>query len=272
MPPVTGTRYGRLVLIGRLARHKHLFQCDCGQKTTGQLSDVLYGRKLSCGCLRKERATIHGHSGKAKSREYSSWMSMKGRCLNKSNTAYPWYGGRGIQVYKRWLTFENFLADMGAAPSQVHTIERLNSDGNYEPGNCRWATRKEQALNRRTNRLVEYNGKRQTVSEWVTLLKLDDELVRSRLKLGWSFQDAVDRERGFVSTYNGQSFKDIRGSIFGFLTVLHRTRTVKKRAMWLCRCACGTTKEVSGKDLRSGHTSSCGCQRGRPGKPKTKYK
>lgn len=129
-------------------------QCDCGNIAFAQTSDLRAGRHRSCGCLRVDVMTRHGgtNHGGGRTPEYRSWMSMKARCLDSDHDSYKWYGGRGITICDRWLaSFEAFLADMGARPSLKHSIDRINNDGNYEPGNCRWATANEQAQNQRHN-------------------------------------------------------------------------------------------------------------------------
>lgn len=100
----------------------------------------------------------HGHAVKGQTREYSTWHSMKQRCFNSKNPYYPRYGGRGITICDRWLKFEKFLEDMGLRPAG-RTLDRINNDGNYEPGNCRWATHKEQCRNRVSNRVLTLKGK-----------------------------------------------------------------------------------------------------------------
>jgi hypothetical protein len=157
-------RFGRLVVLGQAPRLSKAIRwhckCDCGGSTISQGHSLRHGMAQSCGCLAiectRQRNTTHGHTG---SETYQTWVSMLQRCENPNTVAYHCYGGRGIKVCERWHEFENFLADMGERPSGK-TIDRYpNKDGNYEPGNCRWATPKEQAGNRRSN-LIDLTGMR----------------------------------------------------------------------------------------------------------------
>lgn len=165
MNDVTGMRFGRLVVSGRSGRSlnkaiRWLCHCDCGGSIETESGALRYGRTSSCGCLRREvgRArrlaeTKHGHTRDRKpSGTWRSWMSMTDRCRNPRATGYARYGGRGIAVCERWLSFENFLADMGQRPDGT-SIDRIDVNGHYEPGNCRWATRKEQGRNTRAVKL-----------------------------------------------------------------------------------------------------------------------
>lgn len=129
-------------------------------------------------------------SGK-QSKEYKAWSSLRYRCNTKSCSFFHYYGGRGIKVCKRWDKFENFLADMGRAPTESHSIERINNDGNYEPSNCRWATPKEQQNNNRNNRWLTVNGETKTIHSWQKVMNFGRMTILNRIKLGWSIEKAV---------------------------------------------------------------------------------
>lgn len=166
---LAGERFGRLVVLGEAdpalsggqARRRLRVRCDCGTERVVRLEALR--RKVptrSCGCLQRERTsaigsrTVHGHGSARRglSPTYLSWASMKCRCYQPTCSGFEHYGGRGITVCDRWLDgaqgFVNFLADMGERPDG-HTLDRLDNDGNYEPANCRWATRSDQNRNRR---------------------------------------------------------------------------------------------------------------------------
>lgn len=139
--------------------------------------------------------------------EYRVWCAIKQRCLNPEAPSWADYGGRGITVCERWLEFPNFLADMGVRPSPKHSIDRFpDNDGNYQPGNCRWATWQEQARNRRTTRLVEFRGESKPLKDWCELLGLDYETTIQRIvRQQWSIQDALTLGTGTRHGWNSPS-------------------------------------------------------------------
>src|SRR5215510_2760970 len=129
----------------------------------------------------------HGLTG---TRVYKTWRSMKERCLNPKNPSYKCYGGRGIKICERWLSFENFLADMGDKPLGL-TLERKDNNGDYTPENCYWATAKEQARNRGTNRYLTYNGITKTLTEWAEEKGMSPAALARRLNAEWSLEEAL---------------------------------------------------------------------------------
>ena len=164
---LTGERFGRLVALqdaGKTERGQSLWlcHCDCGAEKVIRLSSLRSGESLSCGCRKLEPNLDNTTHGKSKSPVYRVWTNMKARCFDRNHQAFPNYGGRGITVCERWLQFENFYADMGDPPAGLELDRFPDNDGNYEPGNCRWATRSESQRNRRSKQQVkddkEYYG------------------------------------------------------------------------------------------------------------------
>lgn len=197
-PPfdLTGHRYGRFVVLAAAGRGKcgvrrWLCRCDCGTERVVFGNSLRSGVTQSCGCRRAENAAakllVHGMTGTP---EHNAWGSMLDRCRNPKNARYLRYGARGIVVCERWMLFENFLADMRLRPPGM-SLDRIDNDGNYEPGNCRWATSKQQRRNTSTNRVVEIHGDRRALSEWAERLGLKPATLWSRIKRGQSPEQAA---------------------------------------------------------------------------------
>ena len=132
--------------------------------------------------------------GKCSTGTYRSWGAMIQRCTNPANKHYKNYGGRGIKVHESWLDFQTFLFDMGERPEGKSLDRYPNVNGNYEPGNCRWATTKEQALNKRTNRHITFMGRTEPLTIWAEIIKVPRETLTARIRRGWSLERAIGLE------------------------------------------------------------------------------
>lgn len=189
---MTGERYGRLVVLGYHGHTQWFCLCDCGAIAVTSRVCLRRGMTKSCGCLSREtsrdRNLVHGYSG---TRVYRIWSHIKSRCYEPTNVGYELYGGRGVKVCQRWMeSFAAFLEDMGDPPTDKHSIDRINSDGDYTPENCRWATSTQQNRNRRNNRVITYLDKTQTLEEWAAELGIDSRRVGWRLTKGWTIRQA----------------------------------------------------------------------------------
>lgn len=191
-------KFGRWLVIKELESLKYnkntkrvfLCKCECGNEKNVLLANLINGVTKSCGCLNsekaKERMTTHGLS---KIPEYFIYNSIKERCFNDKNWAYQYYGDKGILMCDSWKnSFEVFLKDMGRRPSELHSVDRIDSKKGYEPSNCRWATMKEQSRNKSSNVLITYNGRTQCLQDWCIELGLNRNSVKSRIKYGWTYE------------------------------------------------------------------------------------
>ena len=196
-----GEVFGRLTVV-REARHgsrkgrRYLCVCDCGAETIINGSQLRVGHTTSCGCARNAWPVGHRATHRAsKTREYNVWVKVKQRCLNAQCRDYQYYGGRGIRVCDRWRdSFEAFLGDMGHRPSEAHSLDRINNDGHYEPGNVRWATRSEQMRNSRRANLITFNGETHPLGVWAKRVGVTHQTLSMRLHHGWPIERAIGEE------------------------------------------------------------------------------
>jgi hypothetical protein len=173
-------------------------QCTCGVLKSLPSTDLVAGKIRSCGCMHQELKAICSRThGQTITKTYRIWLAMKNRCGNAKTSNFNNYGGRGISVCKEWLVYENFVADMGLCNEGL-SIERNDVNGNYEPSNCKWASRDEQANNTRSNVFIKHDGKRMTRTQWEKELGLGKTTIRARMRLGWSIEDALTRKASHV--------------------------------------------------------------------------
>lgn len=194
---MVGRRYERLEVIcekGKDSRGEYLWlcKCDCGEEIITTGGNLRSGNTKSCGCWNVEMfvSKTYRH-GMKDSRIYSIWASMRRRCNVESSHAYKDYGGRGIKVCERWNRFINFYEDMISGYADDLTLDRINPNGNYEPENCRWATTKEQARNKRNTKFIEHKGKKATAIEWQEISGTDATTINYRIKKGWDLEEAI---------------------------------------------------------------------------------
>ena len=195
---VIGAKFNKLTILSVLepvgGHRRCICKCDCGNIKEYSLYAVKKGGTKSCGCIRNE--VVIGTHHMSKTKEHKAWRHIKERCLNPNSKHYSDYGGRGISVCEQWVNdFERFFADMGKAPSSRHSIDRIDVNGNYEPGNCRWATRTQQNRNRRITIYITYNGKKKSTREWEDLLGLRMGRLRAAYLRGVDMTKYIDMIR-----------------------------------------------------------------------------
>ncbi len=204
---IIGKMFGRLTVVSRskrkdIAGRKPFFRCrcSCGTMTEVRWPNLFAGRTKSCGCLKTEillSSKFAGLVGRTTKDvpEYYIWRSMIQRCYNRNRKDFPRYGGSGVTVCQEWKeSFASFYESMGPRPTNKHTIERKNGVIGYNPENCVWATKKEQARNRVSNTIIKHNGESATLAEWVERTGIGGTTIRYRLDAGWSVKDALSRK------------------------------------------------------------------------------
>lgn len=198
---IIGEKFGRWTVLKNAGKNKYGAllvdcECECGVRKKIRGSHLTAGKILSCGCYQEEekikRMTIHGHTIGGHTDEYRIWAKMRVRCTDKNSPDYHNYGGRGIIICKEWENYINFYNDMGERPSKEHSIDRIDNDKGYFPGNCKWSTKKEQANNRRTNIYYEFEGERLTLGQWAAIAGIKYATLYRRLTImKWPIDKAL---------------------------------------------------------------------------------
>lgn len=191
---IVGEKFGRITVLRRIGsvNKKALWECECecGKIIESLTNPLASGHTKSCGCLRYERnistPIVHGHTKRSNGRSstYYTWQGMKTRCTNEKVKSFKDYGGRGITICEKWLTFEGFLEDMGERPKNT-TIDRINNNKGYYKENCQWTTKIKQANNQSTNVKITINGETYGMCEWSRKLEISSSILSYRLKHGW---------------------------------------------------------------------------------------
>lgn len=189
---IVGQKFGKLTVTGRadndrFERTRWNCICECGKETVVAYFRMKSGHTKSCGCAKKGPVT----HGKSRTKTHNSWLAMKQRCQYEGHPEFHRYGAAGIKVCERWNnSFESFLEDMGEKPDGM-SLDRINSSGNYEPGNCRWATTAQQNRNRKSNINITHNGKTMCVRDWCHELGLNADRVYGYIRRGVSPKEAL---------------------------------------------------------------------------------
>lgn len=184
---LTGRRFGRLVVLYQLTESgprghsRWRARCDCGAEQDAFGYKMLHGFKQSCGCARHDTPAHNRTHGMSGTNIFRIWFDMLRRCEDTNNTRYDSYGGRGIEVCERWHKFENFYADVGDRPEGL-SLDRIDNDGHYSPENCRWATKKQQARNKRGTRYETAFGRTQALGDWADELGIPYAKLAGALK------------------------------------------------------------------------------------------
>lgn len=211
---ITGQKFTRLTTIsfekihnGKRFRTFWICKCDCGKIVKVSSANLTNGGTKSCGCYNYDMHFKHGHSiNRTVTKEFESWCAAKSRCYRIKDKSYPLYGGRGIIMCDRWKnSFNNFFQDMGKCPGRM-TLDRINSNGNYEPGNCKWSTHLEQSNNKRNNIKIIHNNIIKTGAQWAREIGVSSSTIYRRFKAGLPIDKPVKipgrKGKEFISNYS----------------------------------------------------------------------
>lgn len=189
-----------LRVVGGRPRHFWACKCDCGARCDVVGENLRSGNSASCGCRKRnalgDLTRTHGEANAIRgvSPEYRAWQNMKKRCYNPADKRWARYGARGIKVCSEWRdSYEAFLRDMGRRPSPKHSLERLDNDGDYAPGNVAWETAATQARNKSTSRKLSLDGRTMTLSDWAKEFRIRRTTLAQRLSAGWTLREALTR-------------------------------------------------------------------------------
>lgn len=194
---MSGKKFNSLTVLSRhgvqgKGQVTWLCRCECGKETIVRGDSIRNGHTISCGCQHPVAASKANKThGKSRTRVHAIWLHMRNRCCNSRNAAFAYYGGRGIKVCERWDCFDNFLADMGVPPTDQHSIDRMNVNGDYCPENCRWATDAEQGWNKRSTRFVDIGGIVRPIAVWVREYGIGHGTVYKRMAKGMTPEEAI---------------------------------------------------------------------------------
>lgn len=199
---LTGMKFGNLLVKHRAPDHltpngqritSWACVCDCGKEIVATFQNLRSGHTKSCGCMFSQHNLKHGECvGNNISRLYNIWAGIKARCLNENNPRYKYYGKRGISICDEWLSFDEFKKwAISSGYKDNLTIDRINNNGNYEPGNCRWTTQKVQSNNSRKNVVITFDNKSHTVSEWSDIVGIPYKTLWYRLNSGWGIEKSL---------------------------------------------------------------------------------
>jgi len=191
-----GQRYGRLTVLYEVdkydQRRRCLCKCDCGNTVTVRIGYLKSGHTKSCGCLRVLSGKSKKTHGCSRTKLYIAWASMLNRCRNKTNSSFKNYGGRGIEVCQEWSDFEVFKTwAISSGYKTGLSIERIDNNSGYNPSNCKFAGRLEQANNKRNVKRYLFNGQHLTISEWARKTGINHGTLESRIRAGWPIKKAL---------------------------------------------------------------------------------